>query len=361
MTRTALSFIALLLALTGGLAPARDDQSSAPGRDAAGPELVIFNWEDYLSPTAIRDFESEFGARVRQVYFETDDARDQAMAASEGAGFDLLLLDNTALAAYRKRGWISPLDPAAIPNRRYLDPRWATAFPDSQDVAVPYLWGTMGIAYRRDLTGRDLDSWLDLLRPAPALRGRILMVADHFDLFAVALKALWFSMNSTDGAEIKAAADLLRAQRPAVLRYGSLTTDAHSELLTGRVAAAVTYNGDAAALRRRNAQVVYVIPREGGALWLDFLAIAAHARHPALAAAFLDFINRPAVAARNAQDLAYATANLAAERILPAQMRHNPLIYPDAATLGRCESYTQLPASAMAARLQAYAALMHGD
>ena len=256
---------------------------------------------------------------------------------------------------------MSELPAAAVPNRRYLDPRWATAYPESRDLAVPYLWGTMGIAYRRDLVGRDLDSWLDLLRPAPTLRGRILMVADHFDLFAVALQALGFSMNSTDDTQIAAAADLLKAQRPAVLRYGALATDAHSELLTGQVAAAVTYNGDAAALRRHNAQVVYVIPREGGALWLDFLAIAAHAQHPALATAFLDFINRPEVAARNAQDLAYATANLAAERLLPAQMRHDPVIYPDAGTLRRCESYTRLPASATAARQQAYAALMHGD
>jgi len=356
MTRTTLSFLVLLFALASGLAPALADPPAA-----AGPELVILTWQDYLSPAVIQAFESESGARVRQVYFETDDARDQALSETEGAGYDLLLVDGTALTAYRKRGWISPLAPAAVPNRRFLDPRWAAAYPESQDTAVPYLWGTMGIAYRRDLVGCDLDSWMDLLRPAPPLRGRLLMVADHFDLFAVALKALGFSMNTTDGAQIQAAADLLRAQRPAVRRYGALAIDARSELLTGQVAAAVTYNGDAAALRRRNDQVVYVIPREGGALWLDFLAIAAQGAHPALAAAFLDFINRPEVAARNAADLSYATANLAAERLLPAQLTQDPLIYPDAATLARCESYIRLPAAAIGARQQAYTALVHGD
>ena len=75
-----------------------------------------------------------------RIQFETDDARDQALTETEGAGYDLLLLDSTALTAYRKRGWIRPLDPAAVPNRRFLEPRWAAAYPESQDAAVPYLW-----------------------------------------------------------------------------------------------------------------------------------------------------------------------------------------------------------------------------
>jgi spermidine/putrescine transport system substrate-binding protein len=357
MRRSALLLVLLLVLSIGLTGPS----VVAAQRAAAGPELVVFNWPDYLSPAVIAAFEAVSGARVRQVYFETDDARDQALSETDGAGFDVLLVDSNALESYRKHGWLKPLDPTAIPHRRHIDPRWEAAYPDSRDSGIPYLWGTMGIVYRRDLVGRDLDSWLDLLRPDPALRGRILMIADHFDLFAAALKALGFSMNTSDAAQIQAAADLLKAQRPAVFRYGALALDTHSELLTGQVAAAVSFNGDAAALIDRNAQVAYVVPREGGALWLDFLAVAARSAHPALAAAFLDFLNRPEIAARNARDLNYATPNLAAEHLLPPAFLQDPLVYPDPGTLARCESYARLPAPAVSARMRAYAALVHGD
>ncbi|MBV5276264.1 MAG: spermidine/putrescine ABC transporter substrate-binding protein [Lamprocystis purpurea] len=359
MRRSALSLLVLLVLCAG---PATTGPSVAAAQGAvARPELVVFNWPDYLAPAVIAAFEAASGARVRQVYFETDDARDQVLSATDGAGFDVLLVDSNALEVYRKHGWLEPLDPTAIPHRRHIDPRWDAAYPGSRDYGLPYLWGTMGIVYRRDLVGRELDSWLDLLNPAPALRGRILMIADHFDLFAVALKALGFSMNTSNTAQIQAAADLLKAQRPAVFRYGALALDARSELLTGQVAAAVSFNGDAAALIDRNDQVAYVVPREGGALWLDFLTVAARSAQPALAAAFLDFLNRPEIAARNARDLNYATPNLAAERLLPATFLQDPLVYPDPATFARCEFYARLPAPAVSARMRAYAALVHGD
>ncbi len=345
---------AVALCLLSAISPARADK-------APGAELTVLIWPDYVAPTAIRAFEWETGSRVRQIHFETDETRDRAMAESDGTGFDVLCLDNTALDAYRTRGWIVPLDPGAIRNRRHLDPRWDSAYPASRGYAVPYFWGTLGIVYRRDLTGRDLSSWMDLLRPNARLRGRILMVADALDLMGVALKALGYSMNSADPQELNAAADLLRDQHPAVRRYGALGVSEESEVLTGAVAAAVSYNGDGAALRGRNPQVAFAVPREGGALWVDYLAIAARARQPALAAAFIDFLNRPAIAADNARQLSYATPNRAAERLLPSAFLADPLIYPDPATLARCETYAPLSPEALAARFQAYAAIVHGD
>ncbi len=51
--------------------PAGPSVAAAEGV-AAGPELVVFNWPDDLAPAVIAAFEAASGARVRQVYFETD-------------------------------------------------------------------------------------------------------------------------------------------------------------------------------------------------------------------------------------------------------------------------------------------------
>jgi spermidine/putrescine transport system substrate-binding protein len=328
--------------------------------DAARTELVFLTWSEYVDPDLVAEFEREYGARVREVYFETDPVRDRIMVRTGGTGFDVLLLDNTSLGSYRRRGWIRPLDAAAMPNLAHIDTRWDTAYPDSHGWAVPYFWGTLGIAYRRDLTEAPLTSWMDLLDPDSALAGRILMADDSFDLVGVALKAAGHSMNSTDPDQIAEAEALLRAQRPAVRHYGSMSLADGTDLVSGDLIAAMTYNGDAGVAMGHNDAIVYVVPEEGSALWVDYLAIAGDAREPALAAAFIDFLNRPEVAARNARYLSYATPNRAAEELLPAAFRADPLVYPDADTLARCETYDRLPPAALRERIRVYSAIVHG-
>ncbi len=63
------------------------------------------------------------------------------------------------------------------------------------------------------------DSWAPLFDPAN--RGQILMLDDMRECFAVALKFLGHSLNSTDPAVLKQAADLLKKQKPLVKTYNS--------------------------------------------------------------------------------------------------------------------------------------------
>jgi spermidine/putrescine transport system substrate-binding protein len=344
-----------------------DEPAAASGERVSGPEtnqtteeLLFLTWPDYVDPTLVREFEHEQQVRLRFEYFDSDDARDRLMAHTDGKGFDLLVVDNTAVAGYDRRGWIAPIVANAVPNLRHIDPGLDRAYADTSGLAVPYFWGTLGIAYRTDLVPHPPRSWMDLLRPDAALSGRIMMIADSFDLVGMALKALGHSMNSNDPDALAQAAALLAEQKPAVHRYGTLSLGADSELLTGEVIAAMAYSGDAATLMDQDAAIAYVVPREGGAIWVDYLAINARGRR-SLAAAFIDFLNRPEVSARNARHLSYATPNRAAKTLLPAEFLQNPLIYPDAETLAHSEHYAALTPDALRRRVQVYSAIVYGD
>ena len=59
---------------------------------------------------------------------------------------------------------------------------------------------------------------------------------------------------------------------------------------------------------------------------------------------FIDFLNRPDVAARNALFVKYASPNRAAEELLPEEFLQDPGIYPSEEVLQRCEFYGTLPA-----------------
>ncbi len=111
------------------------------------PVLRILNWEDYLDPELAAEFGRKHHVRVEETYFESDTERDRRLAGSGAAGFDLVIVDQAQLPVYRDRGWIARLDTALVPGLRHYDSRWRRPADGSATHAIPFAWGTTGIAY----------------------------------------------------------------------------------------------------------------------------------------------------------------------------------------------------------------------
>lgn len=349
-SRRTLAALALaLLALASTPAASRESQLPAlPEAPAPTPTLVILNWADYLPADLVEQFERSRQVKVRLVYFEGEEARDATLAKARGVGYDLALVDGPRLDAYRRQRWLAPITPAEVPNLGHIDPRWLKAY-GAEGVAVPYAWGTTGIGYRADLVDEPIRSWRQFFQPAEHLRGKLSLMKGSRDVVGLALKALGHSLNSEDPAELAAAEALLRGQKPHVFSYSYIDLDEHSHLVTGQVVAAMMYSGDALLVREHHPEIMYVLPEEGGALWVDYWVVMQASPSKGLAMDFLNFLNEPEHAAQIAQSLYYATPNRAAERLLPADFLADPVIYPAPEQLGRSEF--ALPLSPKATRL----------
>jgi spermidine/putrescine transport system substrate-binding protein len=306
-------------------------------------DLVLLNWAEYIDPELVEEFEARHGVDVREVYFESDDIRDEMLARTDGRGYDLAIVNGVNLATYRRRGWIQPVDPAAVPNLRHIDPRWAEAFEAAPGYAVPYFWGTLGIGYRTDKVAGPVDSWMQIFEPAPEQRGRIIMNLQTRDLVGMALRALGYSVNSTDPEALAKAEALLMAQKPYVKDYGYVSLTEESSMVKGEVDMAMLYSGDALMLREVDERIEYVVPKEGCNLWVDYLVIMRDAPNKALALKFIDFLNEPENAARLAEFVWYASPNLGAEPLLDEEFKADPVVYPNADVIARCEFYESLP------------------
>ncbi|MCK9533043.1 MAG: spermidine/putrescine ABC transporter substrate-binding protein [Gammaproteobacteria bacterium] len=309
---------------------------SEAAADAAAPamarELVFLNWSDYVDPELIHEFERRNGVRVRQVYYETDELLTDMLVEANGIGFDVVVASDTSLRALSRFGWIEPISEKAVPNLRHMDPRWLSSRVENT-FGVPYLWGTVGIAYRADLLQRPITSWRQLYSPTADLHGRILMIQDSREVIGMALKALGRHADSNDPQDIADAAELVRAQAPHVGAWSYVSVNEDSALVTGEAWIAMIYNGDAVTLREYHPDIRYVVPEEGSYLWMDNLAILRATKNKALALRFIDFMSEPANAARNAAYLHFATPNRSAERLLPAEFLADPAIYPPKAVL----------------------------
>ncbi len=263
----------------------------------ATQELVLLNWPEYLDPELIKKFEKQTGVMIREVYFESDDMRDDMMLETDGKGIDLVVVNGVMVDIYRKNGWLVQIDSPKVPNLKHIETRWQDAFPGAHDYAVPYFWGTLGIAYRTDLFETPPTRWMDIMRPIESLRGKIGMIESVRDLLGMALKALGHSANSTGTGEIKAAEQLLLAQKPYVKDYAYITLSEDSPLVSGEMSVTMIYSGDALMLQEHHEKINYVVPEEGSNIWVDYLVVLESSNKQDLAWNFVNFLNEPENAA----------------------------------------------------------------
>ena len=326
---------------------------------AQAKELVFLNWADYMDPEIILEFKQRTGITVKQSYFDSDTARDELLLETEAQDFDIALMNAASMKILANRGWLEPLDEQSMPNLKHIDPYWRSEPQDNKFFGTPYFWGTIGIVYRKDLVPFAVSSWMELLQPTSALHGKISMTGDSSDLIGIALKALDYSLNSTNEQELKEAEALLKGQAPAVKTYRYLSLNDDSALLTGQIVMSMMYNGDALMLKKHNENITFVLPKEGSNIWTDFLSVLSASSKKAEAKQFINFLNEPEIAARQAMYVHYATPNLAAQKLLPQDFKDNPITYPSKESLINSETYLHLPARAQKNRAAIFSRIVY--
>ena len=96
--------------------------------------------------------------------------------AKQDAVVDIPILGDVKKAD--RQGLVADLDHALLPNMTNLySEAMNLEYDPGNKVSVPYAWGTTGLCYRSDLVGETPDSWMDLLQPAAALKGKVTMLS----------------------------------------------------------------------------------------------------------------------------------------------------------------------------------------
>jgi len=299
--------------------------------------LTIFNWSGNVDPALVKAFEKQYSVKIHEIYFNANEDRDHYLVENGIEGIDICIVDNYKIDAYFKRDWLAKINPAKMPELKHIDPQLANNYSHLKDYAIPYMWGTMGLAYRSDLVKEPIKSWQQIFEPDSSLHGKIVMSSDSFELIGVALKAAGYSMNNISSEGLRKAKQLLEKQKQFIHEYGSTGSNEDVHLLSGDALVAQAYSGDALILQEKNSNIKYVIPEEGGTIWLDFLVVLKKSKYKKLAQDFINFLNKPEHAAQNSNFISFATANLAARQHLDNEFLQDPIIFPDSETMSRLE------------------------
>jgi putrescine transport system substrate-binding protein len=266
------------------------------------------------------------------------------------SGYDVVVPGNNFLQSQVAAGVYRKLDRALLPNWRNLDPAILAKLelndPGNQ-YAVPYLVGSTALGYNVALVEAALggpapDSWALLFDPDNAARLAdcgISVTDSPWMMTAMALLYLGRDPNSEHPDDLQAAMDMLHGIRPFVrdISNAPITNQLAEGELCLAVAPAADFRlaRDLARETGRNVEMHYFIPREGGILWVDMLAIPADAPHPREAHALIDFLMRPEVIAAVTAETYLANANVPGTALVPNAVRSDQAVYPDGAALER--------------------------
>jgi spermidine/putrescine transport system substrate-binding protein len=256
-----LALVLLLVACETTDSPVSDPSATAgaASSDAAAPVLKVYNWDTYIDPDILTSFEDEFGVTIDYQVFDSDqDVLDELRAG--GASYDVIVPSDFIVAIMRKEGLLAPLGDEAIPNTENLDPTFISpVFDPGNRYCMPYQWGTVGIGYNQEATGREIESWADFFDPEFA--GRVAFLDDYRTTMGVALLILGYSPNTTNPQQIIEATEFLKSKSAHI---GAYTGDEGQDLLdSGEFDMVVEWSGDVFQVMEENPDIRYVIPAEG--------------------------------------------------------------------------------------------------
>lgn len=317
------------------------------------PTLRIANWSEFIPvddavPTTAPWTERSplLGAFAQKCqcnieYLEYEAAQELVLRLEQVPDYyDVVILSNGDVLRLRRHNLLDKLDHSKIKsfsasNYAVLnpkDPNW--------DYQIPYLYGTTGVAYRKDLVKKTIVSWKDFFYPEKHLTGKVNLPADEYLNFAFALMLGGYSPDTTSTTELhKVSKHLYHLHvNKFIGKITSSVEQQQKDLMSGNIAMSIMYSGDALSVIEKDDRIEYVIPVEGGEFYIDGFSVVKASRQKDLAYQFIDFMSEVEQQVAASVFLKYATANKKAIRILQQahpEIVNNPAIYPPESVLGK--------------------------
>lgn len=310
--------------------------STAPTGTTGPCELNVFIWSEYIDPEIVKAFEQQNNCKVTLDLYEDNESMMAKLQAGGTSQYDIVVPGNYMVPVMVKLGLLAELRHENIPNLANLEDKFVNpSYDPANKYSAAYQWGTVGI-YLRKKGNKPIDESWSILFDKSKQYGSFLMMDSIREMMGSALRYQGKAVNSVDPADLKAAAAiLLDAKKRSQGFEGGV--GGKNKVLGKAVDAAVVYNGDAVRGMADDKDTYFFVPKEGGVLWVDNLAIPAKAPHRDVAEKFINFILDAKIGAQLSNFNQYSTPNKAAKAMIKPEDLANPAIYPPADLIAKME------------------------
>jgi spermidine/putrescine transport system substrate-binding protein len=319
-------------------------------------ELNFANWPAYIdkdkgeSPT-LQEFTQATDIEVNYKEVINDNLSffatiREPLANGQAVDWDLIVVSDWLIDKMANLGYLETLDHSRLGNFEasageiYKDPSYD---PDNAH-SVPWQSGITGIAYNSALTGKDITSVEELFNPEYA--GRVGMFTEMRDTMNLVLLGMGVEPEEATEEDIRAVQEKLIQQREDGIVRQYYGNDYVQPLENGDLALTIAWSGDVLGAELSDPDIHFVVPDEGGVLWVDNMAIPQNAAHPIDAMEMMNFVYQPDVAAQMTAWINYICPVPAAQDILKQssdsytrKVASSPLVFPTPEMESRLHSY----------------------
>lgn len=311
-------------------APSETAQESAAPAESSAPayakEIYLYNWSEYMTQEVLDGFEKEYGIKVIETTYESNDEMLAKLLAGSKGQYDIAVPSNFYIEAMLANDLLEEMDFSVITNIGNIDPQFRTSQVDPEGkYTVPYmgtasLW--LGNPQKLEELGVKADNYEDL--KDPLLEGNILMADDAQGNICCGLSAMKLDPTSNSLEDIEQAKQYLLSINKNVKAY-SLPADVRDSMIRGEAAVAYMYSGNIMQAMQANPNLALALNEEQVSLSVDNLVILKGTKHKTEAELFINYLLRGEVSAKLTTEFPYVCFNTAAVQYLPEELAKSDL------------------------------------
>ncbi len=262
---------------------------------AAGGEINILMWSDYLPEKFVKEFAAKTGIKINFTGIGSNEEIINKMKANKGQGFDLCSPTNNRNLQWAPLELLQPFDMTRIDIAK-VNPAMAKIGTDGWNFNgkgvhwVPHIWGTEGIAWRTDKWAPEGgipsygDVWADanagktMGRPHSMMLGAGLYMET---IGALDKGSVWKAYETeADFRQIwSKITDWCIARKKNIKLLWNDADSQKNGLLKEGVIVGQAWDGPPLSLKTAGEPVQYQAPKEGAMAWVDGMAMPIGAKN----------------------------------------------------------------------------------
>jgi spermidine/putrescine transport system substrate-binding protein len=306
--------------------------------------LYYYNWADYVNPKTYTAFTKKTGVKVKKDFFASNEVL-QAKLKAGARGYDLAAPTGYMVKILAAEGLLEPIVWSKLPTvRRNLSPKFKNLpFDRNGRWSVPKDWGTTGFVYRKDLVKERPTTWRQFFELMKGKYSKKVTLLDGSpEVLGSIARMLGYSYNTEDRRELDRVREFVLDLKRHVHSIDSVNYK--NKIVRGTAVMGMSWNGDGAFVASKK-PAEYVIPTEGGELWVDSYVIPKGSKNPDAAHAWIDFVYGPTI---NALETSYTFYGSPLKRALlkkplARSIYNNPDVFPPDRLLKKLEANNITP------------------
>ena len=309
-----------------GCGSSGDNSSDDKDGNGYADEIYLYNWSEYMTQDVLDQFEKEYGIKVVQTTYESNDELLAKLIAGKSGEYDIAVPTNTYIQAFKDNDLMEPLDKDAITNLSNIDPVYLNqSFDPDNEYTVPYM-GTLSVVLANkpmlDKLGVTVNTAQDLLNPA--LAGNLLIFDDVEGDITLGLQGAGLDPTTKNVADLDQAKNYLLKLNSNIKSFSQIS-DERISATRGEVALSYIYSGDALQAMEENPDLEVVMRGEKFPLTIDNLVLLKGSKHKKEAELFINFLLRPDISAELTSAYQYVCFNKAAVADLPDNLKKSEI------------------------------------